>query len=210
MADLDHPAAPAVPAAPAAPAAPDYLGLTVADYLDQVGAATAAPGAGAVSATAVALAAGLAAMAAGLSRRQLPEAEELAARMRGLQDRAKPLAQRDAAAYGEVLAAHRRQPGDPQRPTAVREALSRAADVPLEIAAVGVAVLDVAADVGRRGNPNLRGDALTACLLAQAAVRAAAALVELNLDDDADPRRVRAAELVGVARSATLPPVTAS
>jgi methenyltetrahydrofolate cyclohydrolase len=190
-------------------AEPEYLELSVSDYLDQVAAATAAPGAGPVSATVVALAAGLAAMAAGLSRRQLPEADELADRMRGLQQDAKPLAQRDAVAYAAVMAARRRPAEDPERSAALQEALSRAADVPLEIAAVGVAVLDVAADVVRRGNPNLRGDALTACLLAQAAVTAAAALVELNLPDPADPRRARAEELAGLARDATLPPVTA-
>ena len=188
----------------------DYLDLPLTDYLDQVAAATAAPGAGPVTATVVALAAGLAAMSAGLSVRQLADAEELADRMRGLQERAKPLGQRDAAAYADVLVARRRDRDDPQRSAAVQEALSRAADVPLEIAAVGVAVLDVATDVAHRGNPNLRGDALTACLLAQAAVTAATALVELNLPDATDPRRLRAAELAGAARHTPLPPVAAT
>jgi methenyltetrahydrofolate cyclohydrolase len=185
----------------------DYLDLSLTDYLDRVAAATPAPGAGAVSATVVALAAGLAAMAAGLSQRQLADAEELADRMRGLQQRVKPLAQRDADAYADVLAAQRLPRDHPERSGAVRVALSQAAEVPLEIAEVGVAVLDVAADVARRGNPNLRGDALTACLMAQAGVLAASALVELNLPDDRDPRRARSAELAGTARDAVLPPV---
>jgi formiminotetrahydrofolate cyclodeaminase len=183
---------------------PAYLDLPLTEYLDQVAAPTPAPGAGAVAATVVALAAGLAAMAAGLSRRQLPDAEQLANRMLQLQERAKPLAGRDAEVYADVLAAQRRPSEDPERAAAVREALSQAADVPLEIATIGVAVLDVAAEVSRRGNPNLRGDAMTACLLAQAAVRAAAVLVELNLPDDSDPRRARATALAGAARSVTL------
>jgi formiminotetrahydrofolate cyclodeaminase len=189
---------------------PDYLDLSLDDYLDRVAAATPAPGAGAVSATVVALAAGLAAMAAGLSGRQLSEADELAHRMRALQERVKPLAQRDADAYADVLAAQRLPRDDPGRSAAVREALSLAADVPLEIATTGVAVLDVAADVVRRGNPNLRGDALTACLLAQAGVQAATALVELNVPDGEDSRRVRASELADAARHASVPPVTDS
>jgi methenyltetrahydrofolate cyclohydrolase len=188
----------------------DYLDLRVTDYLDQVAAATPAPGAGAVAATVVALAAGLAAMAAGLSHRQLPDAAQLADRMRTLQERAKPLAHRDAAAYAEVLEASRRRRQDPTHATSAEEALARAADVPLEIAGIGVTVLDVAADVARRGNPNLRGDALTACLMAQAAVAAATALVELNLPDATDPRRLRAATLADAARNAALPPVTAT
>ena len=185
-----------------------YLDLSLSDYLDQVAAATAAPGAGAAAATTVALAAGLAAMAAGLSRRQLAEADEAARRMQELQERVKPLAEADAAAYGDVLSAQA-SPGI-QRAAAVHEALVRAADVPLEVATIGAAVLDTAADVARNGNPRLRGDALTACLLAQAAVLAATALVELNLPDGGDPRRVRAAELADAARSASLPPVTPS
>ena len=134
-------------------------------------------------------------MAAGLSRRHLPEADRLADRAVQLQQRAAPLGQRDAAAYAEVLRARGLAQDDPGRADAVREALSRAADVPLEIAEIGLAVLDLAAEVAREGNPNLRGDALTGCLLAQAGVRAAAILVELNLDDPDDPRRLRAVEL---------------
>ena len=184
---------------------PDYLDLTLADYLGRVAAATSAPGAGAVVATVVGLAAGLAAMSAGLSGRQLPEADRLAARARQLQKQAEPLAQRDAEAYAEVLSAQARPTDDPGRSDAVAEALSAAADVPLEVAGLGVAVLELAADVAGRGNPNLRGDAVTACLLAQAVVRSAVLLVELNLPDAGDPRRARAAELETAARGFAVP-----
>lgn len=173
----------------------DYLDLTVAEFLARVAAPTAAPGAGAAAATAVALGAGLTAMAAGLSRRHLQEADRLVARAVELQEQAMPLGQRDAAAYSEVLRERGRPATDPARADSVREALSRAADVPLEIADVGVAVLGLASDVALRGNPHLKGDALTACLLAQAGVRAAVALVELNVDDRDDPRRLHAAQL---------------
>jgi formiminotetrahydrofolate cyclodeaminase len=184
---------------------PDYLDLPLAGFLDQVAAATPAPGAGAVSATVVALAAGLTSMAAGLSRRRLDEADELAQRAQRLRKQAEPLGQRDAEAYGAVLAARALPPDDPHRAAAVREALSGAADVPVEIAELGMAVLEIAVDVAGRGNPALRGDALTAGLLAQAALTAAAALVDLNLDDPRDPRRVHVTELVTAARDA-LPP----
>ncbi len=178
---------------------PDYLDLSLADFLDRTAEATPAPGAGAAAATVVALAAGLTAMSAGLSQRQLPEAAELAARALDLQRRVKPLAQLDAEAYREVLSAQGRPSDDPGRDDALQEALSRATDVPLEIAEIGVAVLDLAMGVVERGNPNLRGDAVTGCLLAQAGVRAAAVLVELNLSDSDDPRRVRAAEMTRAA-----------
>ncbi len=98
-----------------------------------------------------------------------------------------------------MLAAQRRPSDDPQRGSAVQAALSRASDVPLEIAEVGLAVLDLAGPVVERGNPRLRGDALTACLLAQGGVRAAVVLVELNLADAGDPRLARAAEMARAA-----------
>lgn len=183
-------------------AEPDNLDLTVAEFLDRVAAPTAAPGAGAAAATAVALGAALTAMAAGLSRRHLPEADLLVARAVELQEQVKPLGQRDAAVYGEVLRERGRSRDDPERAGRVREALSRAADIPLEIAGVGVAVLELASDVAARGNPSLRGDALTGCLLAQAGVRAAVGLVTLNLDDRNDPRLLHAAELSRAAERA--------
>lgn len=181
--------------------APDYFELSVDEFLGRVSEATAAPGAGPVAATVVALAAGLTAMAAGLSRRHLPEAEELAGRALELQELVKPLAKRDADVYADVLRAQARPADDPERADAVRAALSAAADVPLEMATVGMEVLEAAEKVARQGNPSLRGDAVTACLLAQAAVHATAGLVELNLSDPEDPRRVRAAELRVASRS---------
>lgn len=184
---------------------PEYLELTVAEFLAQVAAPTAAPGAGAVAATTVALGAGLTAMAAGLSHRHLPDADRLVALAVQLQERAMSLGQRDAAAYGEVLRARGRPATDPTRADSIREALSRATDVPLEIAEVGVAVLRLASEVAQRGNPQLTGDALTAALLAQAGVRAAVALAELNVDDREDPRRLRAAELTRAVGDAPAP-----
>jgi formiminotetrahydrofolate cyclodeaminase len=184
-------------------AEPDYLDISVTEFLDRVAAPTAAPGGGAAAAAAVALGASLAAMAAGLSRRHLVEADRLVARAEELQERAKPLGQRDAAVYGDVLRERRRPQDDPGRAGAVRAALSRAADIPLEIADIGVAVLELASEVARRGNPNLTGDALTGVLLAQAGVRAAVVLVELDLDDPDDPRLLRAAELSRAAHDAS-------
>jgi methenyltetrahydrofolate cyclohydrolase len=183
-----------------------YLDLSLGEFLNRVSAPTPDPGAGAVAATTVAIAAALTAMSAGLSKRQLPEAEALRTRALELRNRVEPLGDKDAEAYAGVLAARARPADDPERSVAVRTALEEASDVPLEIADAGVDVLEIALAVARDGNPNLKGDALTACLLAQAGIRAAATLVELNLADELDPRRVRAARLAHGASAIVLSP----
>jgi formiminotetrahydrofolate cyclodeaminase len=59
--------------------------------------------------------------------------------------------------------------------------LHGAATVPLEIAEVAAQVGQLATGVAADGNPNLRGDAVTAAYLAEASARSAAALVDVNV-----------------------------
>jgi formiminotetrahydrofolate cyclodeaminase len=84
------------------------------------------------------------------------------------------------------------------------DALSQASMVPMEVAEIGSEVAAVAAAVAAGGNPNVRGDAVTAALLAAAGARAAAALVRINLAGaEGDDRPARAEHLAsGAARLA--------
>lgn len=128
-------------------------------------------------------------MAARLSRDYIAESADLAKRADRLREEMSRLAQADAEAYGKVIEAQRA--GDN-----VEEALSAAADIPLAIAEAGVKVADIATRLAEDGNPNLRGDAITALLLAEAGARAAARLAEINLSaariNETDDRLVRA------------------
>jgi formiminotetrahydrofolate cyclodeaminase len=167
--------------------APDYLNLPLGEFLDRVAAGSPAPGGGSVAAIAVALAAGLAGMAARLSSAQLDDAPELAGRADAARLKVAPLARADAESYGRVLDAYREP--DETRMARLRDALSGAADVPLAVAETGSEVATIASRLAEEGNPNLRGDALAAVLLAGAGVRATSALVQINLstanvDDD--------------------------
>ncbi len=159
---------------------PDYLDLSLREFLDRVASGGPAPGGGSVAAVAVALAAGLSGMAARLAADQLVDAPGLADRADASRRRVAPLARADAESYGRVLAA-RREPDSETRTERVRDALSGAADVPLAVAEIGNEVAGIAARLVEEGNPNLEGDAMTAVLLAEAGVRAAAALAEINL-----------------------------
>ena len=181
---------------PGAAVPPAYLDMTVGRFLDALSATTPDPSGGGVAALAVTLAAGLCVMTAGLSARHLPEARRLADQAQRLRDRAAPLAQADAEAYRAVIAALRSRdaagPGKPQ----LAAALSRASMVPMEVAEIGSEVAAVAAAVAAGGNPNVRGDAVTAALLAAAGSRAAAALVRINLAGaEGDDRPARAEQL---------------
>jgi methenyltetrahydrofolate cyclohydrolase len=175
----------------------EYLELPLGAFLDLLASGNPAPGGGSVAAVVVALAAGLSGMAARLSADQLADASELAERADAARRRVAPLARIDAESYGRVLDAYR-EPESETRRERVSEALSGAADVPLAIAEIGNEVAGIAARLVEEGNPNLEGDAMTAVLLADAGVRAAATLTEINLstanvDDD---RLARANELV--------------
>jgi formiminotetrahydrofolate cyclodeaminase len=158
----------------------EYLDLPLGAFLDLVARGNPAPGGGSVAAVAVALAAGLSGMAARLSAGQLADAEGLADRADVAMRRVAPLARIDAESYGRVLDAYR-EPDAETRRERVSDALSGATDVPLAVAEIGNEVAGIAARLVEEGNPNLEGDAIAALLLAEAGVRAATVLVEINL-----------------------------
>jgi formiminotetrahydrofolate cyclodeaminase len=169
----------------------NLLDETMADFMERVSDRTSAPGGGSVAATSAALAASLAMMAARFSKEHMEDAEDLADRADSLRSRVSSLIEKDAEVYGRVLEA-KRSGGD------VRAALSDAADVPMEAAEAAAEVSDIASRLAEKGNPNLRGDALTAGFLAEASVRASAKLAEMNLEAagmDDDPRIRRAQDL---------------
>jgi formiminotetrahydrofolate cyclodeaminase len=184
----------------------DYLGLPLGGFLDLVASREPAPGGGASAAVAVALAAALTAMAARFSTEHLADADGLAGRAEGLRGEVVLLARADAVAYGRVLDANRapRDVGEEERRQRIREALTEAADVPLSIAGIGAEVVGISARLAEEGNPNLRGDAVTAAVLAGAGVRAAATLVEINVSAGGadDGRLSRVAELRATAAAA--------
>jgi formiminotetrahydrofolate cyclodeaminase len=155
---------------------------SLGELLDGVAARTAAPGGGTAAASACALAAALAEMAA----RFAPDGMAAeAARAAELREQSLELAERELRAYEPVLEALRSSPDDP-----------RAADSPLALARVAAELAELAVSVSRRGNPSLRGDAITAVLLAEAACGAAATLVRINLSGQPeDVRRYEAYDL---------------
>jgi methenyltetrahydrofolate cyclohydrolase len=159
-----------------------YLDDRLSAFLERVAAREPAPGGGAAAAMTASLAASLVAMAARYSVGRLPDADRLVENAERLRRRAAELADLDAEAYGPVIAAYQAvREGKSSDRQEVRTALRRAAEVPLEIAAVGAETAKIAAKLAAEGKRDVRGDASTALLLAEAATRSAAHLVRVNI-----------------------------
>jgi formiminotetrahydrofolate cyclodeaminase len=160
-----------------------YLDHTLGDFVDLVAKRQPAPGGGAVAAITVSCAAGLVAMAARYSAESLEDSEELVAEAERLRTRVAGLADEDARAYSGVIAAYDSvRQGDDNGSERLRVALTRATEVPLEVAEAGAETARLAALLAVDGKRDVRGDAATALLLAEAATRSAAGLVAINVE----------------------------
>lgn len=163
----------------------------IAALRDEAGDGRTYPVGGAVAALVTGLAASVAAGCADRSRAVWDEAAGARAQAQALRRRAIVLAERDAAAYvvaRQALAGRRvdtvaddtattERTRDPELGDAVR----RAAEPMLEVAASGADVAQLAAIVAVRGAHDVRADAVAAALLAAASADAAARLVQVNL-----------------------------
>ena len=121
-------------------------------------------------------------MTARLSADHWGAAGAAVAQAEALRARLAPLAQEDAAAYLKAL--ERMRPGDEGetgRDAGIAAALMDAAAVPLRIAEASADVAELAAEISRLGNPAVSADAIAAVALAQAAAKAAAHIVGVNL-----------------------------
>jgi formiminotetrahydrofolate cyclodeaminase len=148
------------------------------------------PGAGSVAALVAAMAAALIAKAARVSQEGWPDAAGIVAQAESLRARAAPLAERDAEVYRAALDAMRSSGHD----ATIANELDRAAEIPLEIAAIAVDVAALAEIVAERGNEAVHGESAGAAALAGTAARIAAHLVEINLTAAPSDERVERAQ----------------
>jgi formiminotetrahydrofolate cyclodeaminase len=176
---------------------------SLAALVGRVASIDPAPGAGPSAAWTCALAAALVEMVSAVALRKEPvdaaAAERRRDRAASLRAQALELADRDVAAYTAVLAVLRRR-DEPGHGTRLRAALSDAADPPLAIVEIAAEVTRLAADAAAEARGGVRGEAMTAAILGEAAVRAGIPLVDLNLAGAReDPRRRRVRELAQAA-----------
>ncbi len=186
-----------------------YRDLRLDELLEAFSSAAPAPGGGGAAVLAVALSASLCAMAARLSTSQMTGALQLATEALVIRDAMAPLYDRDAHDYLDVIAAQLMPdaseaagssapdaaPDADGRRKRITDALSAATGVPMAVIEAGTRLAEMGAELAEHGNPNLRGDALVAAVLAGAGVEAAVGLAQINLVGLPDDERH------GVARS---------
>ena len=170
----------------------------LAELLAAVAARTAAPGGGSAAAWAGALAGALVEMAA-----RFADAGEAAARAGELRAELLAAGERELTAYEPVLEARRLPGDDGSRAERLESALETASESPLAIARAATELAELGAAVAGRSKAALVGDAVSGVLLAEAACRASARMVEINLADrESDPRIAEASALTDRAAAA--------
>lgn len=147
-----------------------YADRTGRDLLEAVAAPRSPLGGGAVAAITAALAAALVERCAAA----VPEAGEAGARVAALREELIAIADDDAAVLASLIRG--------------AAPATSASDPPRRLRAAASEVANIARRLERDGVPRLRGEAACAALIADAAVRAAASIVELNEGGDADSR----------------------
>jgi formiminotetrahydrofolate cyclodeaminase len=176
-------------------------GQRIQRFLDELASDAPTPGGGAWAGISAAAGASLIAMVARLTLKKKGY-EEVAGRMAAIAEECDEerhvlvgLADRDAAAYREVMAAYRlpKETSEQEHTRAftLQRALENAADVPLEVARRSVYLMGLAEETIQTGNPNAASDAYSAAAAWHAAALAALANVDINAITFVDKTRQR-------------------
>ncbi len=157
-----------------------YIGQSLKAYLEQLSARTPVPGGGSAAALTAALGAALISMAARYAlRKDLPKADErllkeVLKQSERIRKRLQVLVDLDAQAYARVVATRK------SRASAQKAALRRARRVPLEVAQLCYAALDLTPPLVEKGSPYLLSDVAVAAEFLFAAFKSAMMNVQVN------------------------------
>jgi len=163
----------------------------VVTFLDELASSAPAPGGGSAAALAAAIGAALVSMVANLTlgKKQYADvqvdAQRILARSEALRHKCQDLLEEDVSAYTQVSQVYK-MPKDTEeqkaaRAEAMQKALKNATAVPMELAQVCVEILELCPESAQKGNINAVSDVGVGALMAEAALRAAALNVLINL-----------------------------
>ncbi len=169
-----------------------YADTTITDFVSRIAEGQPTPGGGSAAAIVGATGAALVEMLCNLTigREEHADVEagliEIRDDLESRRERLFDLADEDASAFEDVMAAYRSD--DDDRAAKIESASKQATEVPLETAEACLAVVEHAERVTEVGNENAVTDGGTGALLANAALQAALYNVAVNLgtiDDEA-------------------------
>jgi glutamate formiminotransferase / formiminotetrahydrofolate cyclodeaminase len=173
---------------------------TVEGFLDALASNEPTPGGGTASAMTAAMGAALVAMVARLTVGKKgmddvrPRMEEIVAAADEARAKLLELADRDTAAFDEVMAAYAMRKGSDEekaaRSAAIQTAMVGASGVPAEVARAAVSIMPMAVEVIEKGNPTAASDGVVASQLLFAGAEGALANVEINLGSIKDAATV--------------------
>ena len=110
-----------------------------------------------------------------------PELKKILEEAEILRRKAEELIDKDTKAFNEVMAAYKAPKDNPQRADMIQAALKNATATPLEVAGLGVRVMELSKIIAFKGNINSVSDAGVAMLAADAGVRGALLNIRINL-----------------------------
>jgi len=168
----------------------------VVTFLDELASSAPAPGGGSAAALAAAIGAALISMVANLTvgKKKYADVQDdmqrILSHSEALRHKCVKLLEDDVAAYTEVIRAYK-MPRDTEeqkqaRSAAIQEALKGATAVPMELAEACVEILNLCPESAEKGNVHAVSDAGVGALMAEAALRAAAFNVWINLGNIKD------------------------
>ncbi|MBC7232971.1 MAG: cyclodeaminase/cyclohydrolase family protein [Chloroflexi bacterium] len=160
-------------------------------FLDELASSAPAPGGGSAAALAAAIGAALVSMVANLTvgkkdyTHVQDDIQRILKRSEELRHKCLELLEGDVAAYTEVSLAYK-MPRDTEeqkaaRSAAIQKALKTATAVPMELAEACVEILNLCPESAEKGNVRAVSDVGVGALMAEAALRAAALNVLINL-----------------------------
>jgi formiminotetrahydrofolate cyclodeaminase len=170
-------------------------------FLDELASSAPAPGGGSAAALAAAIGAALLSMVANLTvgKKKYADVQDdvkrILNRSEALRKRCAELLESDVAAYTEVSKAYK-MPRETEeekaaRSAAIQQALKGATTVPMALAETCVEILNLCPESAEKGNVLAVSDVGVGALMAEAALRAAALNVLINLGSIQDKDFVR-------------------
>ena len=161
--------------------------MKVHEFLDELASSSPTPGGGSASALLCSIGASLLCMVCRLTigkkdyEQSEAELKKILEEVEILRKKSERLVDEDTEAFNIVMDAYKTPKDNPLRPNIIQDALKNANSVPLQVAEIGIRVLELSKIVAFKGNVKSISDAGVAALAADGGVRGSILNVRINM-----------------------------